>query len=132
MLGQVRARIFSPKGAAELGGAEQRGYGAIAAGMLREEGLRSFWLGAGMNFVRLPIPSLPPRHPNPPAPLALALPAMIVASGHRTAVAPAEAAAGAWQVRYAPHAVLSFWLIDVLKAAAATATAQRQGPQAPR
>ena len=67
MLGQVRARIFSPKGAAELGGAEQRGYGAIAAGMLREEGLRSFWLGAGMNFVRLPIPSLP-RHLNPPPP----------------------------------------------------------------
>ena len=81
--GQVRARIFSPKGAAELGGAEQRGYGAIAAGMLREEGLRSFWLGAGMNFVRLTIRSSP-RHLNPPAPLALALPAMIVASGHRT------------------------------------------------
>ena len=32
----------------------------------------------------------------------------------------AEPAVGAWQVRYAPHAVLSFWLIDVLKAAAAT------------
>ena len=79
MLGQVRARIFSPKGAAELGGAEQRGYGAIAAGMLREEGLRSFWLGAGMNFVRLPHPlsAAPPPQPSP-APLALALPAMIV------------------------------------------------------
>jgi len=37
---------------------------------------------------------------------------------------------GCWQVRYAPHAVLSFWLIDVLKAAAATT--QRQRPEAPR
>ena len=97
--------------------------------MLREEGLRSFWLGAGMNFVRLTIRSSP-RHLNPPAPLALALPAMIVASGHRT-VAPAEPpVVGCWQVRYAPHAVLSFWLIDVLKAAAATT--QRQRPEAPR
>ena len=65
----------------------------------------------------------------PPHP-ALALPAMIVASGHRT-VAPAEPpVVGCWQVRYAPHAVLSFWLIDVLKAAAATT--QRQRPEAPR
>ena len=49
----------------------QDGAVAVARAMAAEEGMRSFWKGAGVNFLR-----------------------------------------------YAPHAVLSFWLIDLAKATA--------------
>ena len=66
----VRARIFSPR----QGFAGPTGAGAVvvARRMMAEEGWRSFWGGAGVNFIR-----------------------------------------------YAPHAVLSFFLIDLFKTTAA-------------